>query len=503
MAKKDKELEPQSATHGVFYTDGGCKLGVGGYGVHGYTFALAPAKQGTGCKSAIPTAKGYVMDKTGIPDITLFNYVDAVGSLLPESTNNIAELKALQKTFDILNELNLSESTLLLDSKYVLEGITEHAPKWEANNWCRADGQGIANLEIWQNLVMSKEALENKGHIFNFSWIKGHSGNLGNETADEWASKGIAAGKNDIKVDELIISPAKGYWNGKPEINRLFSHKNWYFNSKLAAGSDTDGAYFTYYLGDPREDDELLGKKLVDATFSVLHMNAEEPILERIRKAHAETDILQYGTPVLGHLDAIFRGDVYEDVARFDDHFLRRDFHNGRLTAIGGEDPMGRVLTRELRPPRLAFAAMDNLQWLESVLINHEKGNEGTHQVSTEITAILYETAQVGKKDVFKLKSTITNTEKFIPVLVKYDRGDGVVSETTIRLTLGHDLPDRNTLAAIADQDPKVYVATWPESPTAIRYATIVEAASGRGVWAAVYSNLHLVQPSTGGESSS
>lgn len=495
-----KEKEPIVATHGVFYTDGGCRpsRGIGGYGVHGYTYIEEPAKVGTGCKDALPSKNGYIMDKTGIPEITLIDYVDAVGSLIPESTNNIAELTALLKTFEVIKHFKLKEALILMDSNYVRDGIEGHLERWESNGWIKADGGPVANEELWRALSHARKELEAQGTQLRFGWVKGHSGNLGNELADRWATKGIMAGKNDIKIDTVLYRPAKGYWTAKTETNRLFCQPNWYFNSKIVDKNPETG-YHTYYLGEPREDDELLGKKMVDASFCVLQMKEEEPILEKIRKAHAETDFMQYGNPVLGRLNKILSKDVYEDILRFEDHFIRRDFHNGMLFAVGSADPMGVQLTRELRPPRLAFSAMDSLYALENILNHHVNGNKGTHQVSTEITALLYETAHVGKKDVFRLKSSITTADKTLQVTASYEKSDRSLGEASFDLTLGHDLPDRNTLAAIADQEPKVYVVTWPESPVAIRYATVIETNTGRGVWAALYSNLHLLPQSPAG----
>lgn len=494
MAKKEKE--PLVATHAVFYTDGGCRpsRGIGGYGVHGYTFTLDVPKFGTGCKNAIPSKEGYIMDKTGIPDITLVEYIDAVGSIIPESTNNVAELTALLHTFEIILDSEIKNALILMDSNYVRDGIEEYLKRWEANNWVKSDGFPVANEVLWKRLSELKKELEAKEVVLKFGWIKGHSGNLGNEIADNWATKGIAAGRNNIELNEIIHRSAKGYWNTKPEVNRLFSQSSWYFNSKGNSLNPDTGCY-SYYLGEPREDDELLGGKVTDASFSVLQMKEADPILELVRGTHAETDQHHFGNPVLGKLDKIFSKDVLEDLVHFGNRFIKRDRYNGMLFAVGSTDPMGIPLTRELRPPRLAFAAMESLEALEEILNKHVRKEKDTKQLSTEITALIYETVTQGKKDIFRLKPDITTSTKVLRVKAPYRKSGDSTGELAFDLTFGHDLPDRNTFSAIVDHSPRVYVVTWPESAQAIRYATIVETDNGRGIWAALYSNLLLIPP--------
>jgi ribonuclease HI len=496
--KKDKvpvePALPEEAKHGVFYTDGGCKPnpGIGGYGVHGYTYLESVPKQGTGCKKALPTRTGYAMGKSGIPDITIVQYVDAIGSMVPTATNNSAELMALTKCFEVIDHLNLEHAHVLLDSQYVRKGINDYVVKWEANNWIKHDGQPVANDIYWKHLLKTKRSLEAKGVELAYAWVEGHSGNLGNDLADELAGKGIAAGRNDLQLSETLYSDAKGYWNTEKEIDRLFSQPNWYFNSKQGAFS-TELQRWVYHLGAPREDDELLGKKMVDASFCVLQMVEPQPVLEMIRKAHARADFLHYGSPVLGRLTDIFSKDTLEDLIRFGDKLLRLDYHNGALYAPDRNDPMGRLLTRDLRPARLAFGAMDSLYALEGALNHHVRGNVGVNQVSTDITALLYESTVVGKRNVNKLKAAITQTERAFPVKVSYKKADGSLGTVSLKLTFGHDLPDRNTFAAIADHEPQVSVLVWPESPVAVRYATVVETTTGRGIWSAIYSNVHLI----------
>jgi ribonuclease HI len=75
---------------------------------------------------------------------------------------------------------------LYTDSKYVLQGITEWMNNWKKRGWKTAAKKPVKNEDLWRRLDAAIEK-----HTINWSWVKGHSGNEGNEKADELANMGI------------------------------------------------------------------------------------------------------------------------------------------------------------------------------------------------------------------------------------------------------------------------------------------------------------------------
>jgi ribonuclease HI len=75
---------------------------------------------------------------------------------------------------------------LFTDSKYVMDGITQWIHNWKKNNWRTAAKKDVKNKELWQRL----DELINF-HQVQWHWVKGHSGDPGNELADLLANKGI------------------------------------------------------------------------------------------------------------------------------------------------------------------------------------------------------------------------------------------------------------------------------------------------------------------------
>jgi ribonuclease HI len=79
-----------------------------------------------------------------------------------------------------------STVTIYTDSSYVKDGITSWIKGWKARGWRTADGKPVKNIELWQRL----DTL-NAGHKVQWRWVKGHSGDPGNERADRLANRGV------------------------------------------------------------------------------------------------------------------------------------------------------------------------------------------------------------------------------------------------------------------------------------------------------------------------
>ena len=66
-------------------------------------------------------------------------------------------------------------------------------------------------------------------------------------------------------------------------------------------------------------------------------------------------------------------------------------------------------------------------------------------------------------------------------------------TKVAINLTLGIDIPERNALKRLEATNPVVKIIVWNESPTAIRYATVVHNVDDYGIWVGRHSNLIMV----------
>ena len=136
----------------IIYTDGACKgnPGVGGWG------AILEYKD--------KNKKIYGYDEN--------------------TTNNRMELTAAIRALGVLKEK--SKVIIYTDSKYVMNGITIWIDGWKKNNWKTSNKKDVKNIDLWK--LIDKL---NSFHSVEWKWVKGHSGNTGNEMADELANLAI------------------------------------------------------------------------------------------------------------------------------------------------------------------------------------------------------------------------------------------------------------------------------------------------------------------------
>lgn len=149
------------------YTDGSCSLGNGGW--------------------------AWIMFWENNPKII---FSDSGGS--EKTTNNRMELFALINLIKAVSKMKMNSFEVYIDSQYVLKSIVKDGKgnlyfnsktnKVNYTGWCR-NWKTPKNPDLWKLLdkVLIKYFSNHKS--ISFSWVKGHSGNFGNDLADKYAQK--------------------------------------------------------------------------------------------------------------------------------------------------------------------------------------------------------------------------------------------------------------------------------------------------------------------------
>lgn len=97
-----------------------------------------------------------------------------------DTTNNRMELMAAIAALESLREP--CEVILHTDSQYVRQGILEWMSGWIRRGWKTAGGAPVKNRDLWERLHQAAAR-----HQVDWRWVKGHSGDPGNERVDQLA----------------------------------------------------------------------------------------------------------------------------------------------------------------------------------------------------------------------------------------------------------------------------------------------------------------------------
>jgi ribonuclease HI len=502
---------PEDVKRGaVIYFDGGCNPtnpGPMGSGVHGYVFQHTPPKKGSGNPSVVLTNFGYVSksDKAKIGktyrkdgrntyEITPECYIDIIYSQQEHATNNYAELTGAIEALNKLSEFALSDVIMLGDSEYVIKNI-DRCDMWAANYWIKPDNQPVKNVELWKLLHAKVKEFRSKGIHVEFAWVKGHDNgegdSYGNLIADTFASVGTKRSAMLNCKTDIRVSSANGYWKDEVSKNPFIANRRMYF--------ETDTAFHTpgeYFLGEHGSDDDMLGKRLADGAYSVVKLKEPEPILEFIRayQSRINDEFNRVRNLAMIRLDGVFNPKNYKYITDFGEAYLIRSKSKIRTELMTLDDE---PITRELRPPLLAMRAMDSISTLKAILDMYIQRKLVGFQMH-DITDVLYDKTETIKKKIptteVALKTKYNVGFASLPLELKALTENGTI-DISIKLTLGIDMPDRNSLKRMEKEDIKVQVLTWSESPDVIRYVTIVESDGNYGIWAGFYSNMVFIKP--------
>ena len=100
------------------------------------------------------------------------------------TTNNRMELTAAIEALRALKRR--CRVRLFTDSSYVKQGIETWIHGWKKNGWKTSAKKPVKNADLWQALdvIAAQQEVE-------WRWVKGHSGDPGNERADALSNQGI------------------------------------------------------------------------------------------------------------------------------------------------------------------------------------------------------------------------------------------------------------------------------------------------------------------------
>ncbi len=148
----------------VCYTDGGCR---GNPGPGGWGFLV------------FNPLTGQALERCGGEQETTNNRMEMMAAIMA--------LRSLKK--DGIRVLIHS------DSQYLIKAVSEWMPGWKARGWKRKEGP-LKNVDLLKEL----DAL-NARFALTWRWVKGHSGNRGNEHVDALTNRAMDSVQGGREAD--------------------------------------------------------------------------------------------------------------------------------------------------------------------------------------------------------------------------------------------------------------------------------------------------------------
>jgi ribonuclease HI len=105
----------------------------------------------------------------------------------PTQTNQVGELAAVIAALEC--SPTYAPLKIISDSTYVIDGLTEHLKEWEDRGWIE-----ICNAKWFKRAAF---LLRKRSAPTTFQWVKGHSGDKGNEECDKLAKQGARKPTDD------------------------------------------------------------------------------------------------------------------------------------------------------------------------------------------------------------------------------------------------------------------------------------------------------------------
>jgi ribonuclease HI len=114
--------------------------------------------------------------------------VHELGGAEAQTTNNRMEMQAAIAALEFLVASGQTEAVILYtDSEYVKNGITKWVKGWKQKGWKTSTGKPVLNQDLWEMLDQLNQQAIKQVPALQWQYVRGHSGNIGNERCDEIA----------------------------------------------------------------------------------------------------------------------------------------------------------------------------------------------------------------------------------------------------------------------------------------------------------------------------
>lgn len=486
----------------VFYTDGGCKSPtVSAWGVHGYVYSSIPTNSNSKCKSAVPTVDGY---KTSAKEnkANVISYIDYSGWISNNSTNNVCELTAMLKLFNLLDVLQIKDILVLADSMYVLTLLTDYQ-KYINNGFTNSQGKPLSNLELVKELINSYTNVKDKFNI-TLKHVKGHSGDFGNDRADSLCSSAmnrlnnvnnnvyvssldeVTTNREEHENESFVCATPSDYFDITHTVSKMFTEECLFTVTNAMIPLNAKRFFmgsFGEKLKSVKSDKkkQFRGKPFADVCTAVIELDSSpvliNALISTVNDKFTDTGVIEF------KLNYQTRDVIYNDLLKGGWKDLLIEPDKQRIVASDKT-----IVAEIIKPPRLAFNLMKDYDKLSAMLTGIINNTSDDIQMVADITDKFYEISEKKGTVVYK---TLANEEGVVQVETNF-LVNGVAKSTELPINIGVDVPNKISLGRLKDLKPSIKLFVFDVSNRMLRYGTFIETVDGRGIWMGLYSNLHI-----------
>ena len=529
----------------VAYTDGSHVAGVGdhsggtGSGIHAYAYNVPPTEQ-----HKLLCEKNnvkYIEDKV-VPVLELSESIgDEAYSNIPKkdiknnpisindleltlielswpqfpTTANVGELNAFIAL--MTSEIEADKYYVYVDSTYLMDPINKGwLSNWKKNNWTNSSG-AVKNKELW---VKIDEIMAKNGKKVEIRKIKGHSGRLGNDLADnlaglgsntaineinreghsgasllpKWTIEKYTAGAGEVIVEDVTVG------NRKPKkvkdeekfIPTPLRQKYLYgYGGEKTPVVELQGEqWFRFYGGDHakvKDDRLLLGKAYPDSIQYVTFMQNDcTTVSDLINECHERT---WEGVPLMYRCNLVYMiNGTFVNQQKFNRRFIDNKSDFSTLTYLKDYNELmfdeNNWVVVANKPPMLSYRAMDLsdtlTNWYKDFLDTEYKGNKkyGVKDITNQFFIL-------GKPTKF-----YRDIDKFIKLMAPVP---GTDKEIDVILPKNIAIPERRYLNSLAKEgDLKIYLVTRRETKNAFKFFIVLETEDFKQLIISYYSSLRI-----------
>lgn len=445
--------------------------------VHGYTYDLTKEGKRKLAKD-VPTSSGYYTGNNQKANTV----VDVQDILTVFNPGVKTELSALLGSFLlILKEFVKDDSPYknlcVITRHRELQQLSDlkkkdlNKEKLKIGNFSVLENEKALVLEVLGLLEQMKGFETPKLILYDFS--ASAEGGLGNRLCAKEMDTCLVETKWSCDPAPLLsLVSRKEYENPPTDFNRIVSASRWYFESNDDENffSLKDG-YRCYNFGKVEPDKNYYGKMTPDVTYSRLYSREPITLLDRMYKFTNK----KIKNPNHYLLAGDLRIVTGKDTCRLLDTipgFIEDENLVSPITRQGKKP----ILVEVINPVMLTFRVreiLDGLDIIYECFKDRDENNTKGHTKFYDITDELF-VVEENKKQVKRIKLRPEFTQN---VSVHYTNVEHRMAKKLVRimLSIGYDLPERNSLNTVTDVDVKVWVAADTTNDKGVRYCTIIE----------------------------